>query len=234
MAQCTAPSRGHRSAAAAANCPACSNRYNNRYGGYSPRSYSSPSYASSGSSGGGQISVGGGGGRSVRPRWSPAGSPVVYTETQALALTPIRESVERLAEKDLRDVFLCHAWPDRQGAAKELHDLLVSHDVKVWFSEKDLLPGVPMMRAIDKGLAKSRIGIVLVTPAFLDSLKAERIADKELSVLLAGQRLVPIVHNTTFEALNDVSPMLASRVGSNTKDEPMEVYVARLAETLKL
>ena len=36
MARCTAPSRGHRSAAAAANCPACGGRYS-RYGsgGYS-------------------------------------------------------------------------------------------------------------------------------------------------------------------------------------------------------
>ena len=31
----------------------------------------------------------------------------------------------RAAQKpDLRDVFLCHAWDDRQGIAKQLHDLL--------------------------------------------------------------------------------------------------------------
>jgi hypothetical protein len=35
---------------------------------------------------------------------------------------------------DLRDVFLCHAWDDRGGAAKELHDLLEARGVKVWFS----------------------------------------------------------------------------------------------------
>jgi hypothetical protein len=38
---------------------------------------------------------------------------------------------------------VCHAWDDRQGAAKELHDLLVSRGVSVWFSEKvQLLFGV--------------------------------------------------------------------------------------------
>lgn len=159
---------------------------------------------------------------------------MVYTPTEVLALTPIRESVEKLAERDLRDVFLCHAWDDRQGAAKELHDLLVSQGVKVWFSEKDILLGVPMMRAIDKGLAASRIGIVLVTPALLKSLPNEGIADKELSTLLSGQRLIPIVHNTTFEALLDVSPMLASRGGVNTKDSSMAEVAAKLAETVKL
>src|SRR5450755_408247 len=229
MAYCTAPVRGHRSSAAAANCPACGGRSRGYgYGGYS--SYSSPSYYSTGSSGGG--SSGGGSGSSARPRWSRAGSTVVYTPAQVLALTPVRNSVESLATKlpDLRDVFLCHAWDDRQGAAKELHELLVSRGVKVWFSEKDVGLGVPLMRAIDKGLANSRVGIVLVTPALLRRLPAEGIADKELSALLAGERLVPVVHGTTYEALREVSPLLASRSGLSTAEGSMADVAAKLAE----
>ncbi|WP_323050331.1 toll/interleukin-1 receptor domain-containing protein, partial [Caballeronia mineralivorans] len=108
------------------------------------------------------------------------------------SLTPIRESVEKTAveQPDLRDCFLCHAWDDRQGAAKDLYELLVAANVKVWFSERDLGLGVPMMRAIDKGLANSRIGLVLVTPNLLRSLPKEGVADKELSALLASNRLV--------------------------------------------
>jgi hypothetical protein len=67
---------------------------------------------------------------------------------------------------------------------------------------------VPLLRAIDKGLANSRVGIVLVTPALLRRLPAEGIADKELSALLARDRLVPVVHDTTYEALREVSPLL--------------------------
>ena len=234
MARCTAPVRGHRSASAAANCPACGSRYG-RYGGYSSYgSYSSPSYSSSGSSGGGRSSSGGSG-SSARPRWSPAGSSVVYTPTEVLALTPVRNSVENLAKlPELRDLFLCHAWDDRQGAAKELHDLLESRGVRVWFSEKDVGLGVPLLRAIDKGLANSRIGIVLVTPALLRRLLAESIADKELSALLARERLVPVVHETTYEALRDVSPLLASRSGLSTAEEPMADVAAKLAELVAL
>lgn len=120
-----------------------------------------PSYSSSGS-GGGSRSSGGGSGNRVKARWSRAGSSVTYTPAEVRALTPIRENVEKQASLDLRDVFLCHAWDDRQGAAKELHDLLESLGVKVWFSEKDVGLGVPLLRAIDKGLAKSRIGINVV------------------------------------------------------------------------
>lgn len=235
MAQCTAPSRGHRSSSAAANCPACRGGWGrSRSYSYSPPSYSysAPSYSSGGS--GGSRSSGGGYGGRLRPRWSSFGSPVTYTEAQVRSLTPIRESVEKQAAFDLRDVFLCHAWDDRQGPAKELHDLLEAKGVKVWFSEKDIQLGVPMMRAIDKGLAASRVGIVLVTPAMLRRLPAEGIADKELSVLLRTERLIPVMHGTTFEALNNVSPMLASRAGLNTSEEPMNDVATKLAELVKV
>ncbi len=229
MARCTAPVRGHHTASGRAACPACGSRY----GGYSHSSYSPPSYSSpttyyspsvSGRSGGSS--------RSVRPRWGRAGSSLLYTATEVSALTPVRDSVEELAKKlpDLRDVFLCHAWDDRQGAAKELHDQLEAHGVSVWFSEKDVSLGVPLLRAIDKGLANSRIGIVLVTPALLRRLPTESIADKELSALLALERLVPVVHETTYEALREVSPLLASRSGLSTAEETMKDVAAKLAE----
>lgn len=237
MARCTAPVRGHRSSAAAADCPACGSRYS-RFGGYggygggysSYGSYSAPSYSSPGSSSG--RSSGGPGRRTAKPRWSGAGSAVWYTPEQVQAFTPVRENVENLAatQPDLRDVFLCHAWDDRQGSAKELHDLLEARGVRVWFSEKDLGLGVPMMRAIDKGLVNSRVGIVLVTPAMLRRLPAEGIADKELSALLRRERLVPVVHGTTYEELEQVSLLLASRAGLSTAEESMAEVAAKIAE----
>ncbi len=298
MARCTAPSRGHRTASGAADCPACGSRYGSRYGGYnSYPSYSAPSYpfsvptpvpvptpitvpvpvpvptpgATSKPSLGGSGSSGGGSGRSEGsrtqiPRWSRSGSgsrsgsssrgssgsrggsgsgggPVIfYTPAQVLELTPVRENIEKqfAAEKqlveqhlpvpDTRDYFLCHAWNDRKEVAKELYDMLVSHGASVWFSEKDVLLGSTLMREIDKGLAKSRTGIVLVTPAFLQTLSKMGVADKELSALLSQGKLVPVLHETTFEELYKVSPLLASRAGLNTAEESMSDIADRLAE----
>ncbi|WP_331303394.1 toll/interleukin-1 receptor domain-containing protein [Methylobacterium oryzae] len=157
---------------------------------------------------------------------------MIYTPAQVRALTPIREKVEVLAERqpELWDAFLCHAWDDRQDSAKELHELLATQGVSVWFSQQNVSLGVPLMRAIDKGLANSKVGIVLVTPALLNRLRAEGIADKELAVLLRGERLVPILHGASFEDLNDVSPMLASRSGLSTSEESMAQVAAKLAE----
>lgn len=230
MAQCTAPVNGHRTSSGAANCPACSSRY----GGYRSSYGYGSGYGSSNSSNGGSSRPSSGGGS--RPRWSRAGSTVSYTPAQVASLTPVREEVEvqAAARPSLHDCFLCHAWDDRQGAAKQLHDLLEAAGVKVWFSEKNLGLGVPMMRAIDKGLAASKIGLVLVTPALLKGLPKEGVADKELSTLLAGNRLVPIVHGTTYAALREVSPMLASRSGLDTSEDSMTVVAKKIAELVEI
>lgn len=234
MAQCTAPREGHRTASGAANCPACrgGSRGYRSYSAPSYSSYSAPSYSSSVSS----RNSGGGSSSTAKPRWSRAGSSTVYTPEQVRTLTPVRENVESLAvsQPELRDVFLCHAWDDRQGSAKELHDLLETNGVRVWFSEKDLGLGVPMMRAIDKGLVNSRIGIVLVTPAMLKRLPAEGVADKELSALLRRERLIPIAHGTTYEDLEKVSLLLASRAGLSTAEETMASVAAKIAELVAI
>ncbi|MBS1597328.1 MAG: toll/interleukin-1 receptor domain-containing protein [Bacteroidetes bacterium] len=232
MAGCTAPKYGHRTQSGRDACPVCSRRgyrsYNS-YPSYSNSYLSSNSMGSTSSGGRSRIA------RNSKPRWSRSSSPVYYTHAEVQALTPIRHTIENLATTpDLRDVFLCHAWDDRHGVAKELHDLLVSKGVSVWFSEKDVALGVPLMRAIDRGLANSRIGLVLVTPALIRRLPQERIADKELSALLARDQLVPIVHNTTYEALREVSPLLASRTGLSTAEDPMADVAAKLAELVTL
>lgn len=227
MSRCTAPVEGHRSSSAAAACPACRGRYG-RYSGYSSYGSYSPPRSSSGS-GGGYGSSGYSSG--ARPSWSRAGSSVSYTIADVRALTPVRRSIEsRAALPDLRDIFLCHAWDDRQGSAKELHDQLESRGVTVWFSEKDVALGTSLLREIDKGLARSRIGIVLVTPSLLSRVRGEGIAEKELSALLARDLLVPIVHDTTYEALREVSPLLGSRSGLSTTDASMAAVAAKLAE----
>lgn len=201
------------------------------YGSYRP-SYT-PTYAPVGRSG--SIRSSGGSSQSSHPRWSPSGSSATYSASEVRALTPIRERIESQGTLfDRRDVFLCHAWDDRQAAAKQLHDLLEARAVTVWFSEKDVVLGSPLMREIDRGLAKSRAGIVLVTPAFLKRLDAAGIADKELSALLARDLLVPIVHDTTYDELRDVSPLLASRSGLSTADDTMEEIAVKIGELVSM
>lgn len=235
MAQCTAPINGHRTASGRANCPVCGrgySSYSTRFQPHYSSSYNSSTVSSSSRS---TKSISSSGQTKVKARWSSSGSTILYTPAEIRTLTPVRENIEkRLELPDLRDVFLCHAWDDRKGAAKELYDLLELNGVTVWFSEKDVPLGSTLLREIDKGLSKSRVGIVLVTPSFLDRIKGYGIADKELSALLARDLLVPVVHNTTFEDLREVSPLLGSRSGLSTMEESMEDIAAKIAELTTL
>ena len=234
MARCTAPVHGHRTASGQASCPACGGGGRNY--GYSP----SPTYSSTprsersfGFTSGG--SSGSSGRSSTRPRWSPTTSPVVYTDEQRRALTPVREQVEkRAAEPEMHDLFLCHAWDDRREAATELHDLLRAKGTSVWFSEKNIVLGTSWLREIDKGLAKSRVGLVLVTPAFLKRVEAGGVSDRELSELLHRDQLIPVLHGVTYEDLRKVSPLLASRNGLSMQEDSMDTIATKLSELVNV
>ena len=228
MSQCTAPVRGHIRGGGA-DCPV-----HGRGGGYgyaSARPY--PTYTAPAApvrrSGAPSSSGGGGGQRTARPAWQPRSSTASYTQEQVRNLEPVRAAT--VARTQGYDVFLCHAWPDRQAAAKDLHDFLIETAVSVWFSEVSLRPGTDMRVAIERGLVSSRMGIVLVTPAMLEKLRTDRsIANAELSALLRRNLLVPIMHGATFEDLDQVSPILASRGGFSTAEEPMKDIVVKIAE----
>ena len=53
--------------------------------------------------------------------------------------------------------------------------------------------------------------------------------EAELSALLATDRVIPVAHGTTFDALRDVSPLLASRSGLNTAESSLEDVAAKVA-----
>jgi hypothetical protein len=156
---------------------------------------------------------------------------VLYSPAEWRTFEPLVRNAEVVAQAhpERRDLFLCHAWEDREGVAKDLCDLLLSHGAKVWFSEYDVGLGKSLLQEIDRGLANSRIGIVLVTPALLESLKSTGVAGKELSALLATDRVIPVACDTTFEALRDVSPLLAARSGLTIGDLSMDDVAKKVA-----
>jgi hypothetical protein len=227
MAQCTAPYRGHRTASGRANCPACGGRgyYRSFSSSYS---YSGGSYGGSGRSSYGSSSGATGGGGSRRTR---TGRSVSYTPTEWRTVEPFTEeaSEQARAHPERHDLFLCHAWDDREGSAKELYGHLKANGASVWFSEEDLPLGSLMIREIDKGLRNSRVGIVLVTPALLKSIEGAGVAEKELAVLLSTRRVIPVLHGVSFDDLNNVSPMLASHTGLSTKESSLDSVAAKVA-----
>src|SRR5215470_3385788 len=114
MSRCTAPVYGHRTASGAANCPACGSRSSFR----SPSYYTPPTRPSWRGGGGSSSDESSGGGRSRRLR---GGGSVSYTAAEWRTIEPLARQAEEQAREhpERRDLFLWHAWDDRQGAARE-------------------------------------------------------------------------------------------------------------------
>lgn len=154
-----------------------------------------------------------------------------YTPRERELLDRVAEAVDRDVERP-RDAFLCHAWSDREGAAEELFVALTELDVDVWFSERDVKLGVSLARQLDAGLRASRVGLVLVTTAMLDSLRSGGFADQELGALLATDRVIPVVHGVPYETLRGESPLLASRAGLSTETGSLRDVAMKIAESV--
>jgi len=115
------------------------------------------------------------------------------------------------------DVFISHAWEDKASVAKPLADALVAADVSVWYDELALKLGDGLRRSIDKGIAGSRFGVVILSPDFFRKNWPQReldgLATREVS---GGKTILPILHRLTQKQLEEFSPTLADKISVST------------------
>jgi hypothetical protein len=65
------------------------------------------------------------------------------------------------------DVFISHASEDKEDFVRPLAESLRRSGLLVWYDDFTLKVGDSLRRSIDQGLAKSRHGIVVISPNFL-------------------------------------------------------------------
>jgi hypothetical protein len=118
----------------------------------------------------------------------------------------------------LFDAFICHASEDKEDFVRPLADALSQFHLHIWYDEFSLSVGDGLRRAIDHGLAKSRFGIVVLSPNFFKKGWAQR----ELDGLVARQILedrriiLPVWHNVNAKDIAQFSPPLADTVASQS------------------
>jgi len=115
------------------------------------------------------------------------------------------------------DAFVSHASEDKEGFVRALAQALTALGAKVWYDEFSLKLGDSLSRSIDRGLAQSRHGIVVLSPAFMSKPWPER----ELQGLVAREvsghsTILPIWHNIERERVLDFSPPLADKIAVKT------------------
>jgi hypothetical protein len=114
----------------------------------------------------------------------------------------------------LYDAFICHASEDKDSFVRPLAEALAQFDLHIWYDEFALSVGDSLRRSIDEGLAKSRFGIVVLSPPFFRKGWAQR----ELDGLVARQVseenriILPVWHNIGPKEILQYSPPLADTV----------------------
>lgn len=116
------------------------------------------------------------------------------------------------------DLFIAHASEDKDAVVRPLAEILMSRGWKIWLDELDLTLGDSLSSRIDAALARTRFGVVILSPAFF----AKDWPQRELSGLAAreiasrAKVILPVWHETDYEFIVQRSPVLADRLGVKT------------------
>ena len=117
------------------------------------------------------------------------------------------------------DVFVSHAWEDKDDFVDEFVDELRNLGIKVWYDTSEIKWGDSMRKRIDDGLKKSRFGIAILSPNYIREgkywTKAELDGLFQLDSI-GGKVLLPIWHNLTKKEVMQYSPIIASKLAMNT------------------
>ena len=136
---------------------------------------------------------------------------------------------ETTSEKEF-DVFISHATEDKEAIAGPLALSLRERDVSVWYDDFELRVGDSLRRSIDRGIARSRFGLVILSKAFfnkgwpqyeLDGLVTKANSDRQI--------LLPIWHEISKDEVIQRSPSLADKVALRTSVHSIDEIADKIA-----
>jgi hypothetical protein len=131
------------------------------------------------------------------------------------------------------DVFISHASEDKDEIVRPLAHALQSEGLKVWYDEFELKIGDSLRRKIDKGLANSRFGIVVLSKDFIRKGWTNYELDGIITKSVSGEQVVlPIWHNITKQEVIDYSPSLGDKVARNTAVYTIKEIATEIAEVI--
>jgi len=126
---------------------------------------------------------------------------------------------KRKKKKKTYDVFICHASEDKTGFVRPLAEALRAQGLRVWYDEFTLRVGDGLRRSIDKGLAASKFGAVVVSPSFFKKQWPQRELDGLVAKEIDDRRVIlPVWHNVSLDEVREHSITLADRIAANSSE----------------
>ena len=132
------------------------------------------------------------------------------------------------------DVFISHASEDKNEFVRPLANALIDEGMTVWFDEMTLKIGDSLRQKIDKGLANSKVGLVILSPSFIDKGWTNYELDGIVTRTVSGEQvLLPIWHEITKQQVVDFSPSLADKVARSSATHTIEEMASEIAELIR-
>jgi hypothetical protein len=111
------------------------------------------------------------------------------------------------------DIFISHASEDKEEFVRPLAGTLKELGMSVWYDEFTLKPGDSLSRSIDKGIAASRCGLVVISPKFIQKNWPEyELRGLTMREMSGHSIIVPIWYRVDQKAVEEFSPSLADKI----------------------
>ena len=132
-----------------------------------------------------------------------------------------------------RDVFISYASEDKGEVAAPLAESLQASGLSVWYDDFELKMGASLRRSIDRGVAGSRFGVVILSPNFfrkdwpqyeLDGLVTRAVSNE--------QTILPVWHDVTKQEVISYSPSLADKVARSTATHTIEEIAQEILDAV--
>lgn len=140
-------------------------------------------------------------------------------------------------EQEEYDVFVSHAFEDKEEFVDDLVAEMRKLDLKVWYDSDKLKWGDSMREKIDRGLSKSKYGVVVLSQNYIAEQKYWTKA--ELNGLfqvetINGKTILPIWHNLTKKQVVEYSPIIADRKAMTTASMTAEEIANELKDLFSM
>lgn len=132
------------------------------------------------------------------------------------------------------DAFISHASEDKVPFVEPLAESLKSFGLSIWYDKFSLTIGDSLSRSIDKGLAKSGFGIVVLSPSFLSKDWPEYELKGLTAKEMTGRKVIlPVWHGITRDELLAYSPTLADKFAINSKGKEIQEIALELIKVIR-
>ncbi len=133
------------------------------------------------------------------------------------------------------DVFISHASEDKDDVVRPLAHALQDAGLAVWYDEFELRIGDSLRRKIDKGLASSRFGVVVLSQAFFGKGWANYELDGLVTRAVSGEQIIlPVWHKVSKSEVIKYSASLADKLARSTATQTVEEIAAEIVDVISV